>query len=162
MDVDIKEIDEFPGYFITRDGQVYNSRQQALTRSPTAYGDLTVGMVRNGHQHRRSVKVLLARAFVPGETEVFDTPILLDGDREHLEPANIKWRPRWFALMYAKQWDHVDQWWFAGPVVDITTGEEYEHILHAAVDTGSLVRDIRTGMMNRTRVFPEGGQFEFY
>lgn len=154
-------IPEFPDYEVSDEGDVVNDRGQSMTRSPTQYGDLTVGLMLGGVQFRRSIKGLVARAFVEGRSDIFDTPIILDGDRNNLHYTNIKWRPRWFALMYHQQWDRVDQWWFVGPVVDTTTNIEYEHIMAAAIHTGSLVHDVRTAMMNRTPVFPEGGKFLF-
>jgi hypothetical protein len=156
-------IPEFPDYQIGDDGTVYSFRRGLfMTHSPTAHGEMTVGLTApDGKQHRRSVKVLVARSFVDGEDEVFDTPILRDGDRENLNADNIVWRPRWFALLYVKQFDEPKSWWYAGPVVDDTLGVVYENILHAAIETGTLLKDIRTALMNHNRVFPQGYTFRF-
>jgi len=154
-------LEEFPSYTISNYGTVTNSYGQIMTHSRTAHGEHTVGLMRNGRQYRRSVKVLVARAFVDGETEIFDTPILLDGDRGNLHTSNLAWRPRWFALAYQKQFDQIEDWWYAGPVVDDAQGITYEDIFSAAMETGSLVRHIRLGMLNRERVFPTGALFRF-
>lgn len=155
-------LEDFPDYMVSNYGRVVNrSRNRVMTLSPTAYGEHTVGLVKNFRQYRRSVKVLVARAFVQGETPIFDTPILLDGDRDNLHADNIAWRPRWFALMYMRQFDQEESWWFAGPVGDTITDTAYENVIEAAIGTGSLVKDIRTSLMNHTRVFPEGGLFYF-
>lgn len=154
-------IEEFPDYVINNYGCVMNSRGQVMTHSPVQGGDLTVGLMLNGRQRRRSVKVLVARAFVPGETPVFDTPIQLDGNRHNLCADNLRWRPRWHAINYGMQFDHQQDWWFAGPVTDITTNTEYPDILTAAMCTGSLISHIRTSLFNDNKVFPEGGIFQF-
>lgn len=155
------DLNEFPGYTISNLGRVLNSRNMEMTHSLTQHGEHTVGLVKAGRQYRRSIKVLVAKAFVQGENNIFDTPILLDGDRGHLDMENIVWRPRWFALIYQQQFDEIEDWWFAGPLVDEISGQTYEDIFLAAMSTGSLVRDIRTGIMNNTRVFPEGCLFKF-
>jgi hypothetical protein len=80
-------IPEFPDYHVTSDGKIFNTRTgREMVLSPTMQGELSVGMMKKvfnadtgreeGIQLRRSAKVLVARAFVPGETDVFDTPIL--------------------------------------------------------------------------------------
>jgi hypothetical protein len=155
-------IEDFPDYGITPLGEVFNLRRKTeMAHSLNYSGEHTVGLTRDGRQYRRSVKVLVARQFVEGETDIFDTPILLDGDRANLKPENIVWRPRWFALMYQRQFDEFEDWWWVGPVVDDTHGAVYPSIFDAAIMTGCLVKDIRTGMMNRTRVFPTGSKFYF-
>jgi hypothetical protein len=156
------EIDEFPGYTISNSGVVVNTRfGQVMKHSRTQHGEHTVGLMRDGHQYRRSVKVLVARAFVDGETDVFNTPILLNGVKDCLLATNIAWRPRWFAWKYSQQFEDVENWWFAGPVIDENTGEMYEHLFLAALKTGSLVKEIRLGLLNRTPVFPTGHTFRF-
>src|SRR6476620_5649106 len=97
-------VEGFEDYRVSNYGRVFNDYSgREMVLSPTMYGDLSVGMYRHGQQFRRSVKGLVARAFVPGEDDVFDTPILLDGDRHNLKSTNILWRPRWFALKYIRQ-----------------------------------------------------------
>jgi hypothetical protein len=154
-------LEDFPDYMVTSYGRVIKDRVYEMTRSPTAYGDMTVGLTFRGRQSRRSVKGLVARAFVPGETLLFDTPVLLDGDRENIVPENIVWRPRWFALMYVQQFSKEESWWFAGPVADTMTNNVYPNIIEAAIATGSLAKDIRESIMNHNRVFPDGGLFYF-
>lgn len=153
-------IEEFPLYAVSNLGKVIKwCDDQPLTLSPTQHGELTVGLMKGHKQYRRSVKVLVARAFVQGETPIFDTPILLDGDRNNLNADNIVWRPRWFALEYVRQFDDPQGWWYAGPVVDIICHHGYNDIYNAAVQTGILLRDIRQSLANKDRVFPTGACF---
>jgi hypothetical protein len=132
-----------------------------MALSPTLTGDLTVGLVRDGYQYRRSVKVLVARAFVFGETSIFNTPILLDNDKNNLHASNIKWRPRWFAWKYAKQFQNIESWFYHGPVIDTVNGVEFEHIFEAAVTNGQLCSDIRAAIPSETHVFPTGEKYSY-
>lgn len=164
--IDVVPIEDFWDYYITREGEVINTLTwKTMTLSPTAVGELTVGLTKDGVQYRRSVKVLVARAFVEGETGVFDTPIQLDGDRNNLRADNIVWRPRWFAWKYSNQFvdgpDNFPEWYYAGPVLDVVEGIKYETILDASVANGLLCRDVLFSCNNQSRVFPTAQVFTF-
>lgn len=159
--MEYKPVDGFPGYVVSNYGDVVKEAGgRPLTKSPTKYGDLTVGLMKDGGQYRRSVKVLVARAFVDGETDVFDTPIQKDGNRGNLYFKNLAWRPRWHAIMYVKQFDkpHED-WHTLGPVMDLDSHHVYPNYWEAAIDTGSLAADILHADLNVTRAFPSGHRF---
>lgn len=157
-----KIIKEFPNYEITSYGRVFNlktGREMAL--SPTQHGDLTVGLVRDHHQYRYSVKGLVARYFVPGESEFFDTPILLNGDRNDLRADNIAWRPRWFAWLWTRQFSQMFSWYYFGPIIDMTTKMQYENYLQASMENGILCSDIKESIYNGKLVFPTHQYFEY-
>lgn len=159
-----KRIPDFWDYMVGNHGEVYNTAfSRWMTFTPTQHGELTVGLTRDGRQYRRSVKVLVARAFVPGESMDCDTPILLDGDRRNLRADNIVWRPRWFAWHYAQQFkeDEYDSWAYTGPVIDEKTGVVYETVIDAAIGTGSLITDIKKSLLNKTKVYPHGATFAY-
>jgi hypothetical protein len=160
MDTEVSTyIDDFPTYGITNYGRVINFRTgRDMILSPTMHGDLTVGLTRGGHQYRYSVKVLVARAYVPGETDEFNTPIQKDGDKLNLAADNIVWRPRWFALRYARQFTNPPQWYFFGPIKEVG-GPEYETYMDAAIHNGILCSDIRDSIYNEKPVFPTGQMF---
>lgn len=162
-DIEIRRpIIGFPSYEITNFGRVFNIRTgREMVLSPTHYDILTVGLMYEGRQYRRSVKVLVARAFVPGETDVFNTPIQLDGDRANLHESNIVWRPRWFAWSYARQFISVPGWAFTGPVLNNVNGVKYKTIFEAAITNGNLCEDIRHSTTAGTRVFPEGDTYTY-
>lgn len=154
---EFKMVEGFEDYRVSNYGRVFNDYSgREMVLSPTMYGDLSVGMYRHGQQFRRSVKGLVARAFVPGEDDVFDTPILLDGDRHNLKSTNILWRPRWFALKYIRQITDPHQWQFQGPIIDVTHRIEYQSIMEAAMLNGLLCADIRRSIIEGRRVFPNG------
>jgi hypothetical protein len=133
-----------------------------MVLSPTQQGELTVGLMKDGHQYRRSVKVLVAKAFVEGYTDVFDTPIQLDGDRFNLHEDNIQWRPRWFAWEYVRQFaDIPPAWFYNGPILDIVNNIQYRTIFEAAVARGNLCKDIRAAIPSGTHVFPTGEKYVY-
>jgi NUMOD4 motif len=163
-----KNIEGFPRYQVSNYGRVYNrytGRRMAL--SPTNFGILTVGLMRDDgdgyvRQYRRSVKRLVAEAFVPGQTEMFDTPIQLDGDRTNMRSDNLMWRPRWFAWLYIHQFEDPQDWFYSGPIFDITNRIEYENILHAAITNGSLCKDIRFSLLGQSLgVWPTGEEYRY-
>ena len=156
-----KEISGFPGYYVTVYGRVFNTETgREMTLSPTMQGELTVGLMRNGRQYRRSVKVLVAKAFIDGESEIFDTPILLDGDKGNLHVDNIRWRPRWFAWEYIRQFtEEQPDWFLQGPIYDTVYGVTYETIFDAAMINGSLCKQIHESLIDGSRVFPNGERY---
>ena len=157
-----KEIEGFPNYEVTNRGRVFNTRTgREMTLSPTMAGDLTVGLTRYGHQYRFSAKCLVARAFVEGETEIFNTPILLDGDKNNLNAENIVWRPRWFAWKYTRQFNHPFNWYVYGPVYDRTTDTEYRNYIDAAKANGLLCSDIMESIYNNKLTFPTHQKFAY-
>ena len=169
-----KVIEDFPRYEISNFGRVFNRETgREMAHSRVQYGIHTVGLIQDvvsqidGYlthdsvQKTRSIKSLVAKAFVEGQTESFDTPVQLDGDRGNLHASNIVWRPRWFAIRYTRQMYNQEDWYFAGPIVDITNNEVYDSIFHAATSLGLLCKDIRISLHNGRPVFPYGLQFKW-
>lgn len=161
--LDSVPIEGFWDYHITRDGEVINTKtNRVMTLSLNQNGDPTVGMVVDGYQYRRSVKVLVARAFVEGENEIFNTPVQLDGNKYNLRAENIVWRPRWFAWKYTKQFDEPYPLWYSqGPIIDIVNRLRYRTVLDASVLNGVLCSDIRLSMLDERKVFPTGQIFVY-
>lgn len=160
---DVKTIPDFPNYDVTSDGKVFNRLTgREMTLSPTIQGELTVGLVRDGKQYRRSVKVLVAQSFVEGETSIMNTPILLDLDKHNLNASNIRWRPRWFAWKYVRQFvESYPGWFFNGPILDVNNEIQYQSILDAAVVNGLLCNDIHMSLLNGSAVFPTGERYVY-
>ena len=124
------------------------------------YGLLTVGMMHCGTQFRRSVPLLVAEAFVPGGTEIFDTPICLDGDPENLRANNLAWRPRWFAIKYKKQFCDGSGVFIKRPIRNRSTGEVFADSFECAKWYGVLEWDLMESIEHRTYVWPVFQEFE--
>jgi hypothetical protein len=153
----------FLNYQVTSDGRVINSRTgRDMIFTPTQAGDPTVGLMKNGKQYRRSVRVLVAEAFVEGQDEFYDTPIQLDGNRDNVRADNLLWRPRWFAWRYVRQFrDPIPSWYYIGPIMDTSTGMQYRTIYEAAVTNGNLCEDIHNSVLYDTPVFPVGEKYVY-
>ena len=110
-------------------------------------------------QHKRSLTVLVADAFLPPPPNPsFNTPIQLDGDRANNDVENLMWRPRWFAVKYHLQF-HRPRRGFIVPIVEIHTGETFPTSWEAAIKYGLLNSEIRDAAMNRTFVWPTYQEF---
>lgn len=162
-----KVIEEFPNYEVSDRGDVVNrTTGRLMQQSHTQAGQVKVGLVgEDGKQKSRSVKVLVAEAFVDGKSATYDTPINLDGNPENNNASNIKWRPRWFALRWMRQYTEIAngeyEFYFVKPVYCINQKEYYDHMHHAAVVNGTLPWEVFLSVHNIQRTWPDGLQFRF-
>jgi hypothetical protein len=166
MQVEWRQIDEFPRYSVGDIGQIRNDdtgRYMSLTANQR--GIVNVGLMKGTVQYKRSVTILVADAFVdrPRDTsnrikEAFDTPINLDGDRTNNNAWNILWRPRWFATKFFQQFGQAHSA-INRPVEVIETGEIFETSFAAAMALGVLDREIAISIMTNNYVFPLNHRF---
>lgn len=148
-------IPDFPRYSVSNTGDVMNNRTEKLVKPQlTPQGVVYVPLFEDGDQHVRSVKVLVAKAFVEGETEVFDTPINKDGNKTNNHYTNLVWRPRWFAVKYSRQFLKPQLHSDVGPVYDDINGEQYLNVYEAATANGLLIRDVFRSTFSDAPVFP--------
>ena len=156
-----RELEDYPGYSVSNLGEVINaSSNRTLRISHTKQGAPKVGLSVEGRQSTRSIKVLVARAFVDGETDVFNTPINLDGDQDNNIFTNLMWRPRWFALLYARQFALDYSYYHQRAVIDLVRKERYVDIWDAATTNGLLFKDVLTSCHGGGWVFPTRQDFE--
>ena len=155
-------IEGFPGYIVSNYGGVAKEGTTYLLKTNQVTGGaVRVSLLKGQKQHQKSVKVLVAEAFVPGKTQIFDTPVLLDGYPQNLEATNIVWRPRWFAWQYTRQLRLRSPHHNKGPVYDRTSGEVYSTIFEAAKVNGILVADIWRSIQTGKGTFPTNQKFRF-
>lgn len=155
-------LEEFPEYSISTFGEVMNNKTKRLMKSSiTARGSVKVGLTSGGRQHSRLIKLLVARTFIYGETDIFDTPINLDGDPLNNRVDNLVWRPRWFSLKYTKQFKVFPLYIGVGPILEVDSGELHADILSAAVSNGLLFEDVYASCINKVRIFPTWQLFTF-
>lgn len=155
-------IPDFPDYELTDSGRVFNKRSgREMILSPNQNGDLSVGMMLDGRQYRRSVKLLVARMFVEGETNIFNTPVLLDGNREHMWAENIVWRPRWFAWEYQRQFSVNPDFFNYGPLINDMTRDEFRTVFEAMSNDGVLAKEIVVSCIDGNDTFPNGHTYSW-
>lgn len=154
-------IPEFPDYIVSNRGLVCNENTgRIMAQSTNQHGVVNVGLMRNGVQYKRSVAVLVSRAFLPTPPERFDTPIHLNGNRTHNFVENLMWRPRPFALSYQTQLRTPYANRIEATIEDVWTGETFENSLVPAMKYGLLERAVVMSALNgETEVFPTGQQF---
>lgn len=148
-------IEEFPRYSVSSLGFVMNVRTEKLVKPHlNQQGGLYVSLFEDDTQHGRSLKKLVARAFVEGESNMMDTPICLDGDKRNNRADNLMWRPLWFAQKYARQFTTEYAQADAGPVYDMSNEERYETVRDAAMSNGLLFRGVFISTYTNAPVFP--------
>ncbi len=155
-------VEGFPGYSINPLGQVArDSTGRLLVPRFNQYGVPYVGLMREWQQCIRSLPKLVARAFLPNPSEIFDTPVQIDGDRSNCRVDNLMWRPRWYAVLYNRQFegDRYDSP-IDVPVRAVNEGEKFRNSLEAACRYGLLEREVVLSVVNRTPAWPTYQYFE--
>lgn len=157
-----RPVEGFPGYSINDQGQVSrDATGRLLIPRYNQYGVPYVGLMRNWQQCIRSLPRLVARAFLPRPSAIFDTPIQIDGDRSNCRVENLMWRPRWYAVLYNRQFDGdrydnpID-----APIRAVNEGEKFPDSLTAACRYGLLEREVVLSVINRTPAWPTYQSFE--
>lgn len=147
----------FPDYELSDMGRVRNTRSRRLLKmSANQEGIIRVGLMRReeGRQVTVSVIRLVARMFVPGRSEPFNTPIQLNGDRTDLRARNIMWRPRGFAVLFYRQFEMFPEPIMRDPIYDVKTGHCYNNTREAATKLGLLETDIVDSVNLGSPCFP--------
>lgn len=154
------EIAEFPGYSVSDHGRVrndYTGRLLAMLRNQAKV--LHVGLVREGRQYKRSLAKLVANVFLQKNTlDHFTTPIHLDGNAENNHYTNLAWRPRQFADMYHRQYNHAPL--IGRPIKDSDTGERFANSWEVCMKYGLLDRDVLRSVVDGRVVPPTFQHFE--
>jgi hypothetical protein len=155
-------IQGFPGYSVSTLGRVRRDSSGRILRiKVNQYGVPYIGLMRDWDQKQRSLALLVARAFIPNTSDIFDTPINLDGDRFNCAVDNLMWRPRWFAVKYNQQFTHGRySEAIEAPVRAIETGEVFRDSFEASCRYGVLERDLVLSIVHHTVTWPNYMRFE--
>ncbi len=160
-----KVLDEFPNYSISSEGRVRNDYYRRLLKiSVTRDGTPKVNLSNTiGRYDTRAVRTLVAHMFVPNETETFNTPINLDGNKLNNFADNLAWRPRWFAVKYGMQFQdpNIQVYHNSSPVVHVESNTTYPSVYAAGTDRGFLFLQIMQAAFNHATVFPYWEHFVF-
>lgn len=159
---DWKQVEGFHRYSVSRLGDVRNDLTGRIMHlSVNQYGVVFVGLMKREKQHKRSVALLVAQAFLDEPpTDFYDTPINLDGDRHNNRVDNLAWRPRWFAVKYNQQFKTPYHNRIETLLCDKDSGQEYIDSFQAAIKNGLLEKDVVLGILNRTPIWPTYQVFE--
>lgn len=154
-------IPHFPGYSINSDGQVLHNKNQRLLRPRfNQDGVPYVGLMRDWEQCSRSLPRLVASTFLEPPTDIFDTPIQLDGNPENCRASNLMWRPRWYAVKYKRQFKRRYDSPINEPVHAINQFESFPNSFEAACRYGLLEKEVVLSIENNTPAWPTYQEFE--
>lgn len=155
-------VNGFPGYSVNPLGQVRrDSNGRILVPRYNQYGVPYVGLMREWQQCIRSLPRLVARTFLQPPSEIFDTPIQIDGDPANCRVDNLMWRPRWYAILYKRQFDDRYDNPIDVPVKARNERERFPNSLEAACRYGLLEREVVLSVLNRTPAWPTYQYFEY-
>lgn len=158
-----RPIEGFPDYSVNPLGQVRrDSTGRLLVPRYNQYGVPYVGLMRNWEQCSRSLPRLVALAFLPRPSDIFDTPIQIDGDRTNCSVDNLMWRPRWYAVLYNNQFEEGGRYPNAidAPIRAVHERETFPNSLAAGCRYGLLEREVVLSVLNRTPAWPTYQYFE--
>ncbi|MFL5664909.1 MAG: NUMOD4 domain-containing protein [Ktedonobacteraceae bacterium] len=159
---DWQPVEGFPGYSVNTLGHVVrDSTGRLLVPRLNQYGVPYVGLMREWQQCIRSLPRLVARAFLPSPSDIFDTPIQLNGDPFDCRVENLMWRPRWYAILYKRQFQERYDNPLNVPVRSIGDDEQFSNSFEAACRYGLLEREVVLSILNRTPAWPTYQRFEF-
>jgi hypothetical protein len=156
MKVEWKELEQFPDFLLSNEGVLYNSK----TKKERSYQYNQQGIAcvslrdESGRQHTKGIAVMVADAFLPGKTDIFNTPTHLDGDRRNCRVDNLMWRPRWFAIKYHQQFTMPHFLRNTTKFYCVDTDEFVEGMMAAAMRYGVLGKDVMSNSLNGQFVFP--------
>lgn len=158
-----KEIEGFPGYSVSDDGQVINEYGRPIKPSITQRGASKVTLYRGGVAFTKSLSLIVAKEHVYNDwdPEIFDTPIHLDNDLQNNRAENLAWRPRWFAIKYQKQYWQENYRTAKTPIEEVDTGEYFEGFVEPCQKYGVLWVDVFKSCTTGIHVFPRGNVFRF-
>lgn len=96
-----REIDDFPGYFVSDEGRVRGRRKSILKEVDGGQGYLKVTLSKNGEHTDKRINRLVAEAFLDNPNEL---PVVmhLDNNRKNNNVNNL----RWGTVSENNQWMH--------------------------------------------------------
>lgn len=163
--MELANIPGFPEYQVSPTGDVLNLRTgKFMALSKTMQGDLKVTIVNEEERVTRSIRVLVAEAYVdpPESGTPSDTVIVLNNNKTDIRPDNLAWRPEWFAQRYARQFKaSYPDYYYNRPILNEKTNVRYSSILECCMKEGLLFDDVSRSCKVGGRIFPSGASYQF-
>jgi NUMOD4 motif len=161
------DIPEFPDYEISDHGNVFSKRNnQRIAPSWNGTGSVKVNFSIEGVLHTRSVRVLVAEAFVQKpddiESQSRDLEVMnIDGDMWNNHWENLAWRPHWFVWKYTRQFrDPIIPDYNVG-ILNTQTGEVFDTVMDAGIADAAIWEYVYGSAMTGRAVYPTGAVYEF-
>lgn len=158
---DWRPVAGFLGYSVNPLGHVRREDTGRILKPRfNQYGVPYVGLMRDWQQCIRSLPRLVARAFLPIPSDIFDTPMQLDGDPSNCCVDNLMWRPRWYAVRYKRQFSDRYDNPIEVPVRATDSEEIFPNSLAAGCRFGLLEREVVLSVLNHVPTWPTYQYFE--
>lgn len=153
---------DFPMYAVSNFGNVMNiSRNLVMAHRTNKQGIRMVSLMSESshRQVTRSVALLVAETFIPQPRSTFNSPIHLDGNRDHCHISNLDWRPRWFAVKFHRQFHDIRFWHEEIELGIVGTEERFQGWARPSIKYGLLYEGIIRSYRLKDTVFPTGQRF---
>lgn len=161
------DVPEFPDYEVSDYGNVFSKRaNQPMMLSWNGRGTVKVNFSHEGILYTRSVRVLVAQAFVAVNTADDSSRddlevINIDGDQTNNHYTNLAWRPHWFAWKYTHQFhDGIPSEYNVG-LLNTQTGEVFDSVMKAGVADAVIWEYVYNSAITGRPVYPTGAVYEF-
>ena len=94
----MKQIDNFDGYFVTKDGKIFSTRKtknfiELKTNVDKKTGYVFVMFNINGKSYRKTVHRIVAKSFIPNP-ENKEQVNHIDGNKQNNNISNLEWNTR--------------------------------------------------------------------
>lgn len=157
-----RDIPSFRNYRVSTHGRIENVRTGTILKcTRNQQGILKVNLWQDKRLSTRMVAHIVADAFVeqPRKREDFISTIHLDGDKTNCHAQNLMWRPRYFTILYHRQFYTYAFRNADIPVVELKSGETYSSVQDAVITNGLLLNDVLISIHERTYVWPTFQEF---
>lgn len=151
-----EELEEFPNYAVGENGEFVNMKTGGMPihLSRNSQGLPKITLIKDGLPSTRSPARLVAETFVEKEREDFDTVIHLNNDRMDCQAQNLRWRPRWFAIAFHKQFYREAMHQDHTAIQDLAGEMCFASPKDAVMSLGILYNDIVLSFTNDSYTFP--------
>lgn len=150
-------VESAPDYMVARNGAIISVKRPntPIRHQVLKDGSLAVTLRVDGDRRTLLVRRVVAEAFCPGRSVIFNTVIHKDCDKDNCNADNLVWRPRSFAFDYIKQFQKTgngpDSWRKHNPILCVDTGVVYNCVFDACYDLGLLAWEVVMSAMNPPR-----------
>lgn len=153
-------INEAPDYEINTKGEIRSciTGKEILPSFTEAY--LKVSLATTSGRITRSVKTLVANAFLEIPDIESTAVIVLDNNQSNVDVENLAWRPRWFAWKYANQFKIIPPHYRVYPIVNVTMNISYDSVVDCAMTEGLLFGDIWRSAFTAKSIWPSNCLYE--
>jgi NUMOD4 motif len=152
VDENWTQIYEFPDYSVSTYGRVRKDHTgRIITLQRNQQGNVFATLYLAGKHYSAGVARLMMHAFLDNpfpEARFCATPLHVDGDLSNNYVENLAVRPRWYSIVYQRQFPLGEPEWY-GEIFEVESGREFRDSQDAMFSYGLLERSIFLSVANR-------------